>query len=402
MWWLALVGCEEELGTQHQNVTVLCDGCGPSEPTSTTIEPVPGLVSLVQVFPDGGGYALEVFEGASDEHLGRTLVDVGDVDGDGLRDVWASGFGDVLGSDADGRRLARIASTPEPIGDLDGDGAMDLALPSVAAIIPGADLRLGGTFETGAWRWSGRKATPYTAPDLDGDGLPETTWIRTSDVDPEKWEIDLLSGALASEGFSSDRALAAIHAEEGGGGTFDLGDIDADGVGDLGIVEVDGEGAATTLTLHLWSGADLANGRISRLGAVVADHVGVGASFEVVRLGDRDGDGAEDLAVAVFERDDGSVALWSGRELRGSRTVDDGLWLRSDATGVQGVDLDGDGLAELLVSTTSLAEVFRGDGPLAPAVEAAWSWTPGAATRLAGLDAEGSLLAWMSDPLPDP
>ena len=100
-----------------------------------------------------------------------------------------------------------------------------------------------------------------------------------------------------------------------------------------------------------------------------------GAGSALTGLGDTDGDGVDDLAVAAFYGN--RVCTWSGPVV-GTHTMDDGVCLTGETTydffgyAVAGLgDLDGDGLGELAVGAvgsddagTEGGEVYLFKGPL--------------------------------------
>lgn len=101
-----------------------------------------------------------------------------------------------------------------------------------------------------------------------------------------------------------------------------------------------------------------------------------GAASALSGLGDTDGDGAPDLAVAAFYGNE--VCAWSGPVAPGAHPMDEGTCLAGEATydffgyALAGVgDLDGDGLTDLAVGAvgsddagTEAGEVYLYFGPL--------------------------------------
>lgn len=384
MWWLLACGVSEE-PTGGRTPITLCDGCGTS---STWTGPI-GTAQLVEV-TERDVAVLATWYGYQSRPMGEAVAPLDDLDGDGLRDVWVSGPAVVLrSSDAGAVVHAFMERQPRSIGDLDGDGAIDLALMGGMSVVPGAELLAGGTFDEGSWVWSGEPAAGYGAPDLDGDGLGESVWIQPDPVVSDGFLLHLLPGALATDGFSPDESLYTLQAPAGGRGAFDLGDLDADGVGELGVADDE--------ALHVWSGAGLALGEIDELARIVAAGAAAGTSFDVVRLGDVDDDGTGDLAVAVLGGSQGPVVVLSGAALRGSLELAGLTWLSGGATAIDAADLDGDGKSELLVTTTR-NQVYLGSELAREGVGPAWSWSMGTSASLAGLAPDGALLAWVGNP----
>ncbi|MCA9493369.1 MAG: VCBS repeat-containing protein [Myxococcales bacterium] len=385
-WWLAACGVLP--GDERSTWVTLCDGCFSTTTTSTT-SPI-GTTQLVEI--DGDDVAvLATWYGDWRHPMGEVLVSIDDLDGDGLRDAWVSGTGEVLRTSDLGEAVhAWMTPRPLPVGDLDGDGAVDLALVGERSVVPGAELRAGGTFEEGSWAWSGEPAAVYGAPDLDGDGLGETAWLGPDPDVADGFLLHLHPGAAATDGFAPEESLQTLHIAEGRGGAFDLGDLDGDGVGELGLA--DGE------LLHVWSGAALAAGAIEELALISAQGDASGTSFDVARLGDVDDDGTPDLAIAVLGGPYGPVVVLSGAGLDGTVELAELTWLTGGALAIDAADLDGDAKSELLVTTTR-HEVYLGSELGGVGVGPAWSWSDGASASLAGVGADGVLLAWVGEPL---
>jgi len=206
--------------------------------------------------------------------------------------------------------------------------------------------------------------------DSPGDSVPDSTvdtWTGASDtqdtgdepVEPET-QLILLDDARA---LFVGQAWAVDCGEVVAG----VGDIDADGVPDIGLGDPDAEwdnggsgaavffsGATVSGTMNMLSDYDL---RLEALG------YNEGAGAALTMAGDVDGDGYDDLAMTSlsawyngYDPDDGQLHLWYGPPDKGVTeldTADSDANVSLNVTGVSvmdgGGDVDGDGLADLVV-----------------------------------------------------
>jgi len=126
------------------------------------------------------------------EHLGGSLVALGDADGDGSPDLCTFGEDDLLLFDIDGNELQRwnvtsgvpwgTASGGCSMADLDGDGDFEVLAQTGAGLFifdgqTGDELLFDPTYVTNA-----RDTAPIVA-DLDGDGSAEIALIMNGSTD---------------------------------------------------------------------------------------------------------------------------------------------------------------------------------------------------------------------------
>ena len=289
-------------------------------------------------------------------------VSVGDVDGDGRADLvvgdpgWGGGavtlyLGDGgLATPQDTRQgSGGLGRSLAARGDVDGDGYDDVAALSDSALW----IYRGGA--------SGLSATP--AGQLD---LPSSAGVVV-DIAPDlngDGSDDVVVGTPASSAawvvlqpLSTGPLLAAaqqLSAPPGSGygrRVSGLGDVDGDGLGELAVAS---EGALQIYGGRPTSGVDPSP--LHELTVDVDDEVGAATA------GDFDGDGHVDLAVAVPGREGGQVLLFRG-PLPGTFTADDADgWVGEPPPALYGavsprfgealapaLDMSGDGLPDLLV-----------------------------------------------------
>ena len=284
-------------------------------------------------------------------HFGWTVADAGDVDGDGRSDVVVGAPNEDGESINDGR--AYVFGT---------DG-------SLLAILTSPNAQINGSFGIAV----------AGLGDLDGDGLSEVAVgasRENEDGGPfTAGKVYVFRGADGTALFE----LSSPNPESGGAFGASLaaaGDVDGDGLTDL-LVGAHNEagGAADAGRAYVFRGANGA--LLHTLESPNPEATGFFANA-VAGAGDVDGDGFDDLLVGAWSETGGGVAeAGSAYLFRGS----DGSLLRTLASpdpetqgffgkSVSGAgDIDGDGLAEVLVGAyleqaeladAGRAHVFRG------------------------------------------
>ncbi len=316
------------------------------------------------------------FDGtAPDSFFGTSVGGGGDVDGDGVPDLLVGGMlignggGVLVYSGADGHQihflqlptpLTHLGRSVANLGDLDGDGLADFVAGAPEAgpngALSGQVWVFAGSDGHELFHFDGRAAGDYLGRwvagpgDVNGDGIP-----------------DVLAGAPYSSpnGFESGTAFvwsgadgSLLHEWHGGaaGDWFGksvgaAGDVDGDGLGDLivGSPFTDPNGLVGAGSAFVYSGA---TGQL--LYRWDGDDNWVQQGRAVSGAGDVNGDGFADLAVgrpyADFSaRDAGSLFVYSGAD--GSL-----LWrVDGEAKGDQfgfsiapAGDVDGDGQVDVV------------------------------------------------------
>lgn len=321
-------------------------------------------------------------------HYGQAVAFLGDLNGDGVAEIGvgaplatngATGTSDGYAEVLDGATRALLRShtgITEPggglgtaitrTGDLDGDGVEDYAISEPKGA--GSRSRLGLVHAysgaTGVEIWTAEGTQPWALfgtevvriQDTTGDGIDdlvvsEPDWSSSIF---EQWvgRVHLVSGVDGQR----VRTLQGTEESDYFGQRIGLvGDVDGDGVDDVGIAWR-GPAFDTPGYLSIYSAATMQ--RLTVLEGpptAVFDPTGWGRSF--CALGDLDGDGADEFAVAAPWADrgiwhrTGSVTVYRGR-------TGEELWTVSSLDQYSEFghqiepagDVDGDGAPDLLVA----------------------------------------------------
>jgi predicted NUDIX family NTP pyrophosphohydrolase len=305
-----------------------------------------GTVSVLLGNGDGS------FQAAQNFGAGRSpwSVAVGDFNGDGTPDLavanhdYVSGKVSVLLGNGDGSFQAAqdfgVGSYPVSVavGDFNGDGTPDLAVANesskdVSVLLSNGD----GSFEVAQNFVAGRSPYSVAVGDFNGDGKPDLAVAGGS--------VSVLLG-------NGDGTFqAALDVDFGRGGvSVVVGDFNADGNLDLAVA---GGGNVSVL---------LGNGDGS---FQAAQNFRAGNSPVSVAVGDFNGDGKPDLAVANYFYSYGTVAVLLGNG-DGSFQPAQYFLVGSGASSVAVGDFNGDGKLDLAVANNGSNDVSvllgNGDG----------------------------------------
>jgi len=281
---------------------VLCWGAGATLPW----DGAPRGVDAAQVQATHGSASrtpLELVErwraeGAAKGSSHSNVVSIGDLDGDGVREVIAQRTD--LGSGAAGQAWVRYGASGK-LRQVLGSGSLSFGL-SLASV-----------------------------GDCDGDGLEE---VLVVDGDESFDQVGGVGAMLLST--ASGNPLQRWSDENGmGRRVLGLSDIDGDGAGDCGI-QFGGEAGFVLLSGR--SGGAIAWPDGDRLRARLEARL-------LARVADCDADGVNDFTCATK---DGELVLVSGAARRAlwTRPAFDGDWVIQESIAPTG-DLDGDGFADL-------------------------------------------------------
>ena len=276
----------------------------------------------VYAWSDGSGRAFGV--ACTDFYLGlNTQCGVYALDGAsgtlGIGDAWFSltGTGVALGSGAP--------------GDLDGDGIDELMVggngfsdSALALLIDGADIAAGGAVSNeGVASMGGLTGVLRAAggADFDGDGYAElvlSEYQATGTAGDVAGKVHVVSGPTAMLGGAADDiALAHVEGAEAADAlraATGASDIDRDGVADL-LVSGPGEGTGEVDGEVWWVSGTVvgAGGTVTPARATPAFY-GTGSDDQygwLVTPADADGDGDDDLFIAVLGGGAGGVLLYT-------------------------------------------------------------------------------------------
>jgi hypothetical protein len=275
------------------------------------------------VFSGADAELLHMFSGEADgDSLGSAVAGAGDVDGDGHADLLVGAETDPTGGMNAGRVYLYSGADYSPLwtregdavggffgsgtarlGDVDGDGVVDVVVGSRQAgpMMKGRVYVLSGV--DGADVYAPREADPTGGNlghffvgglgDLDGDGAPEVYGGDYGDGGrgPATGKAYVWSGATGERLYT----FAGEQAGDGLGCGRGAGDADGDGVPDIatGSYSSSPNGVKSAGYITVWSGKTG-----DKIRTITGTTAGEQIGFDVVTLGDVDGDQRDDLVLS--------------------------------------------------------------------------------------------------------
>jgi len=396
---------------------------------------------------------------AAGDQAGKSLSNIGDLDGDGYdtllvaaRSAYATAGAVYLldgplsaGSSVLDTSLAEAVIHGEAIGeyaavsstdggDFDGDGSLDFAVGSAvpdsqagkvwimlstpAGETSWADAEATFSGEDG-WDWAGGPDAVATLGDVDGDGSDELL-VGAYGADPNgsaSGVAYLIYGPLTAGDYElaslADSFLGTDVNDRAGNVVAAPGDVNGDGLADIMVASQypDSDTGRVWLQHGPSSGAiTLSDADITLTGEVAGDRAGTSARG----AGDLDGDGYDDILVGATHDDDGGVDAGATYVLFGPVSSGDLSEAQVKITGGEtsglfgaaldgGGDVDGDGSLDLLVGASNEGASAEGAaylflGPITPA-SASLTSADADASFLGGMtsDAAGSSVALTGD-----
>ncbi len=296
-------------------------------------------------------------------------VAIGDLDGDGKADLAVISYGSATvsvyrntsssGSITSGSFAAKVDFTtgagPQSvaIGDLDGDGKADMAVVnrysntlSIYRNTSTSGSITSGSFATKVDFTTGTPPQSVAIGDLDGDGKADVVVVNTN--------ISVYRNTSSSGSITSGSFAAKVDFTTGTDPCgVAIGDLDGDGKADLAVPDQN----SNTVSVYRNTSS---SGSITSGSFAAKVNFTTGSGPCGVAIGDLDGDGKADLAVA--NQSSNTVSVYRNTSSSGSITSGSFAAKVDFATGTNPFsiavgDLNGDGKADLAIANSGSATV---------------------------------------------
>ncbi|WP_345122529.1 FG-GAP-like repeat-containing protein [Hymenobacter antarcticus] len=284
-------------------------------------------------------------------------VSIGDVDGDGKPDLAVVNQGDntvsVLrntGTVGTASFAAKVdfATGSQPvsvsIGDVDGDGKPDLAVANLSSATVSV-LRNTGTVGTASFAAkvdfpTGTSPFSVSIGDVDGDGKPD---LAVANLGSNTVSVLRNTGTAGTASFAAKVDFATGIQPF----SMSIGDVDGDGKPDLAVANL---GSNTVSVLRN-------TGTVGTASFAAKVDFATGIQPFSMSIGDVDGDGKPDLAVANLSSNTVSVLRNTGTAGTASFAAKVDFTTGSQPRSVSIGDVDGDGKPDLAVANSGSATV---------------------------------------------